>query len=150
MVKAASGGGTDVTATEEVTYLESKDLLLGIAITEEDFEIDGVGIVRLRGLTAKQGVEGLRGMDKDPMMRFQKIILMGVVRPQMTDADLALLADGKIGVVQNLATKIMEMSGMTLSEDEANEAVEGFLEKAQSENSSSSTASKNSTDSPAN
>ena len=149
MEQKASGGGNKVTETKEVTYLESKDLLSGIAITEEDFEIEGVGTVRLRGLTAKQGVEGLRGMDKDPMMRFQKIILMGVLRPKMTDADLALLADGKIGVVQSLATKIMDMSGMPVNEDEANAAVDDFLEKAPSESLSSSTASKSSTDSPA-
>ena len=144
MEEKVSGGDT------KVTYINKKTLLGGIGVGEVDYEIEDVGTVRLRGLTAKQGVDGLRGFESDPIMRFQKIILMGVINPIMTDADLALLADGKMGVVQGLAGKIMELSGISITKDDLNKQVDDFLEKTPSENSSTSSASKSLDDSPEN
>lgn len=139
-------GGSDA------MYLTREEFFHGVETDEEDYEIPGVGTIRLRGMEVKTGLEAM-GSGDDAGTRFQKVILAGVINPKLTVADLAVITDGKIGVIQDIAMAIMKLSGIEVSEGDMS-AIEkqaaDFLKGTPSENLSSSSAPEPSEDSPPN
>ncbi len=107
-----------------MTYADKASLLAGGQFPEDDVDVPGVGIVRVRGLNRAelmqvQQVEGLAAAER-------KIIVFGMVEPKMTEAEVgqwqkACLATGAI---EAISTRIAQLSGM--SKDSAKEAVKEF------------------------
>jgi len=94
-------------------YLSAADLLTGIMGTPEDYDVPGVGVVRLRALTVAE-VQALYRQHKDDSMALMVgSIEYGLVEPKL-DADGAQqLMNAAAGPVTKLAQRIMQISGMS-------------------------------------
>lgn len=99
--------------------------LLAARLPEKDVEIEGVGTIRVRGLT--RGLAILVA-DTDGTAKRERLILRhGLVDPVLTDEDVkAWMESAPAGEVDKVVTEIARLSGM-LPESEK-EAVQRFPE----------------------
>lgn len=134
MVEEAGGARTN-------GHLTKEQLLQALAVREEDYEIPGFGLVRIRGLNVSEGLPALQQQD-DPSARLKMICLLGIVDPKLEPEDLDAIGACSAEAVSNLSLRIMAISGM-LPKD-----TDDFLETTGASSPSSSTAPKSSTGSP--
>lgn len=138
MAKARAGGPTK-------QYLTRDQLLNVLAVKTADLKLPDGSIIKVKGLAAASGIKAFQGGDEDPVGRMKRIMLLGIVEPQFSEEDIELLGDSSLGVSQQIVDKILELTGMTGSDEP-----EAFLDEARSSKISSITAPKSSDDSPAN
>ena len=98
-------------------YVSRDTFLAALSVEEQDLEIEGLGTVRIRPLTLTQRAEMQRKfMDKEnriDTLRMQTAtLLMGLVAPQLTEADLAVIEQGRPGLVDKVSMRILDASGM--------------------------------------
>jgi hypothetical protein len=88
------------------------DFLTLLACKPEEYVIDGVA-VELRALTFSE-VQGIatKHSGDNTEMAFQALRL-GLVTPQLDDAQWEQVRGGKSGPLMKMATRVMEISGMT-------------------------------------
>lgn len=93
-------------------YLSADDFLIGIQGGEADVEIDGLGTICVRSLTAGE-VQQINVAAKGDDMRLSMLaIRFGMVAPALSDDHLTALEAARPGVVAVLAKRIMDLSGM--------------------------------------
>ena len=122
-------------------HLTKEELLAALAVREEDYEIIGFGLVRIRGLNVSEGLPALQQQD-DAAARLKMICLLGVVEPKLEPDDLEAIGQCSAEAVSDLALRIMTISGMLPKEGDA------FLETTAASKPSLSTVPKSSTGSP--
>lgn len=98
------------------TYLAAIDFLDALATQERDYDIPGVGMVRIRGLTQEEAHRLRIKSEKagsEQLGQFQiEVILTGLVHPQLTEEHIDGLRHGRFAVVSSIADAIVELSGM--------------------------------------
>lgn len=93
-------------------YLSKADFLAGITLTPVDFEVPGVGLVRVRGLTTLELSELQRTYGGDPIAMMLAGVKRCLVEPALDTSELDQLGQGKPGVIQAIGDCIMELSGI--------------------------------------
>lgn len=102
-----------------------KEALFTVRLPEDDVEVNGVGSVRVRGLSRANAnaIKGHQGTEKFELM----ILHFGMVNPALTEAEAAKwLNAAAYGELEPVLTRIGELSG--LMEESAKEAVKDFVE----------------------
>ena len=101
---------------ELTTYISKKDFLHALSVTEQDFDVPGLGSVRIRALTlAERGVmqkKYIKGEGVDNMGMQTELLLKGLVSPRLSEKDVAAIKAGLPGLVDMITLKIMGASGM--------------------------------------
>ncbi|NJN84429.1 MAG: hypothetical protein HC802_20565 [Caldilineaceae bacterium] len=95
------------------------DFLAGILGEEELYDLAGVGVVRIRSLTSAE-VERMPEASGENSHRFMRAVIgAGLVEPKLTAEQVGQLENGKAGTVTTLATRILEISGRSNSQEVA-------------------------------
>ena len=129
------------------TKLNKEDFISALRVKEEDFELPGGGYIRLRGLGLKKGMAAFTVDDEDPSARMKRIIMAGIVEPELAAEDLDALDEGQVGLGQKLVQKILALSGMAIADNDLLAAAERFLPTTPSGNLSADTPPKSLDDS---
>lgn len=93
------------------TYLTKADFLAGITLTPQDFEVEGLGMVQVRGLNMVD-LDELRSKFGD-----NEIMLMlhgahrGLVNPQLSVDDLDVFGQGNPDIIVAIGKRVFELSG---------------------------------------
>lgn len=88
-----------------------KEKLLSRRIEEDDVEIEGIGTVRVRGLTRGEVFMTQQGKDTETMER--KIVALGMVDPPMNEDDVKTWQrNSPAGELEPVVDKIRELSGL--------------------------------------
>lgn len=103
-----------------------KDALLASRLPEEEFEIEGVGTVRIRSLTRAEAL-AVRGREL-PTDEVERVLLeAALVEPKLTKGEIRLWQEAApAGELEPLTRAIMRLSG--LEDSSAKEAVKRFRE----------------------
>ena len=102
-----------------------KARLLTPRITEDDVPIEGVGTVRVRGLSRGE-VFALRkakeaGKLKDDAAWDRRLVSLAMVNPPMTEIEVGEWQDSSpAGELEDVTKKIQELSGMAEGADKSN------------------------------
>lgn len=100
-------------------YLTADDFLAGITVEPEDFDAPGLGLVQLRALTTVE-VQRLQSKFKgDETSMFVGAIMEGMVYPKLSADAMERLQQGAFGKILPVAKRIMALSGMAGSDEEA-------------------------------
>jgi len=102
--------------------LSANDFLSAIQRQEEVFELDGVGAVRLRGLSVSQATAITQKYADKVQDSIYEVIALGLVEPQLDESQLETLQDAAPAPVMALFERIMELSAMATSEEAAERA----------------------------
>lgn len=97
-------------------YLTGKDFLAGIIGAEEDFEIPGVGTVRIRApgkLEAMRAAETSTGQ----VDSIVKIIACALVEPKLTEEEITELYHAQHNMIDPLIERIRTMTPDRTDED---------------------------------
>jgi len=87
----------------------SKGELLARRVPEADFEIEGVGSVRIRGLTRAEAIE-LRKVD-DAAVADRRMVALGLVEPRLSEAEVKTWQENSgIHEIEALTVAIGELS----------------------------------------
>lgn len=109
----------------EQKYLSADDFLTGITGRAEDYNAPGLGLVRLRALTVAE-VRDLRQRAKnDELLLMAYAVQVAMVQPALTMSQVDLLLAGGAGYVNDIANRILEISGMKAREELENLAGAG-------------------------
>lgn len=96
----------------EKNKLNKADFLKGLLGKTENFELEGFGIVVLKGLSVKD-LETIRSLaNEDEMLAALYTIVFGVVEPELTIEDINLIKDANISTAMKLSKRISELSGL--------------------------------------
>lgn len=110
MAKAAGAGGST-----KQKYLTKEELLDQMQEQRATYELPGGGLIQLRSLDVKTGLDffGTQTSDNQAISdRTKKICLLGIVEPELSLEDLEALERARFGAVNQIATKVLELSGM--------------------------------------
>lgn len=102
-------------------YVSRDDFLKALTITEEDFDVAGLGTVRLKPLSledraAIQKANTGKGGQLDVLEMQTAALLAGLVEPKLSQADVAALRAGRPAVIDAITLRVMETSGMEPAE----------------------------------
>ena len=112
-------------ATEsKKSYISADDFLSGVTGEELDFDVPGLGMVKIRSLTTREVGKINREADGDPGKMMAMAVRDGLVEPQLSGDVLAVLNDAKPGPIADISRRIIELSGMS-EEAEALEDLAG-------------------------
>jgi hypothetical protein len=118
--------------------LTKDQLFAAIAVREQDYALPTGGTIRIRGLSAKNGLAVAGNEEEDSLSRVKRVCRMGIVDPVLDDADLGRLDEMSSNAVSDMAMAILALSGLTGQ-------AEGFSEPTPESKASSITARKSST-----
>jgi hypothetical protein len=89
-----------------------KDAFLKVRLPERSVEIEGVGTVRVRGLSRVEALD-VRNTGGDVDRAEKKIIFYGLVDPTLTEEEVtAWYAAAPAGEIDQLVNPIVELSGL--------------------------------------
>ena len=96
-----------------------KAALLAARIGEADHEIDGVGTVRIRGLS-RQEVIDLQALDGGVDVRERRMVSLGLVDPQLSEDEVAQWQGSSLaGEIEALTVAIGNLSGLGVKADKS-------------------------------
>jgi len=95
-----------------MAYLTKADFLAGITLKPQDLEIDGLGTVQVRGLGLAEMNEIRAAIGDNELLLVVHGAHRGLVNPQLSLEDLALLGQANPLVVSEIGKKVFEISGM--------------------------------------
>lgn len=95
-----------------MSYLTADDFLRGVLAEPVDFEVAGLGTVRLRGLTVGEVAVVKREARTDATTLLAQTIALGMVEPQMTLEQLLSAPAGIAQVYEQIGVRIAELSGL--------------------------------------
>ena len=99
------------------SYINKSDFLAALAGIPVDYTIEGVGTVKVRGLSILESNELQRKHNGDGVAIMCEAITLCVVEPKLTADDIKAIQGGLPGVVTEIGDKIMVLSGMKTNED---------------------------------
>lgn len=100
-------------------YLSSEDFLAGITVTPEDFDVPGLGLVSVRGLTALEVGQLNKEHKGDDTRTTLGLLMIGMVYPALPSDAMARLENGSFGKMMPVIKRIQALSGMTTNEAES-------------------------------
>jgi hypothetical protein len=94
-----------------MSYVSTDDLI-GPGLPEEDFDVPGIGTIRIRALSlAQAGI--LSGCHGDEQKLSHYLLHFGVVNPKLSRAQAkTLLESRRAGDLDGLGEAILQLSGM--------------------------------------
>ena len=92
--------------------MNKRDFLDGITGKPVDFEIEGLGKIKVKGLTVQATKEIQADYENDPVGAAIATLLYGVVEPSLDKDDLNTLMQGNAGMVMKISQRISELSGL--------------------------------------
>lgn len=101
-------------------YLSAADLLAAAVGETTDFELPGLGTVKLRSLTVLEYATLLREAASDPVMTNMKTVALGMVEPALSLDELLALRAGAIASFVPAAERIAELSALANKVELAN------------------------------
>lgn len=141
MAKRTGGaGGKRAKSTNGKAYLTRDELLERLRPRTEEYEVPAVvggGVIVLRALTAKEGMDNLQlQKGESEIDRVKRLIHMAIVEPALTLDDIAELDSCTAGFIQQIGDRILSLSGYNVA------SIDAFLALIQQQNTSTSSASK--------
>lgn len=100
------------------SYITADDFLSAITGEELDFDVPGLGTVKIRSLTTQQVGRINREADGDPGKMMAMAVRDGLVEPKLPGDVLSTLNDAKPGPIADISRRIMELSGMSAEAEE--------------------------------
>jgi hypothetical protein len=94
------------------SILSADDFLTALAGEATDYDLPGVGVVKIRPIPYIDTQRLLREHAGDEMALMMGALVAGLVEPQLSEADIERLQRGATGPVIDLARRIMAISGM--------------------------------------
>jgi len=94
------------------SYINKSDFLAALAGIPVDYELPGVGTVKVRGLTLLESNELQRKHGNDGAAVMCEAITLCVVEPKLDAADVEAIQRGQQGIVVELGNKILTLSGL--------------------------------------
>lgn len=92
-------------------YLSAEDFLAGIQCTPIDFEVPGLGVVKVRSLSSTELNQLGRKHQEDGFAMTMACIRIGLVLPVLSEDQFQQLYDGSAKYALLIGTRIMEISG---------------------------------------
>lgn len=92
-------------------YLSTDDFLAGILGESVDYEVAGLGTIKLRSLEMVE-VQKIRAATADDIDTAMQTVIYGMVEPKLSTENLAALGKARPGVINQIGRRIMELSGM--------------------------------------
>jgi hypothetical protein len=110
-----------IAVPEERRYVSVEDLTVNRASArEEDYELAGVGWIRIRGLSRAEFIEGQRRFPDDMGAQERFILSRTVVIPRVTEAVAGKWQESSgIDEINRLALHINKMSGLIKGADKS-------------------------------
>lgn len=99
------------------SYINKNDFLAALAGIPVDYELPGVGKVKVRGLTLLESNELQRKYNGDGLAVMCEAITLCVVEPKLDASDVAAIQRSQQRLVLELGHKIQVLSGMVQDED---------------------------------
>lgn len=93
-------------------YLTKADLLAGVTLKPQDFEVEGLGWVQVRGLSMNEMKELRAAAGKDEVALMLLCAHRGISNPQLAADELTALGDGQAGLISAIGTRVIELSGL--------------------------------------
>lgn len=93
-------------------YLSADEFLAGITGESVDFEIAGLGTVKVRALEFAEIQKIDREAKGDNLQSALLMVLYGLVEPALTQANLEALQKAKPGIIRQLSDHVSKISGM--------------------------------------
>lgn len=93
--------------------MNKETFLSGLCADVEEMEVEGVGTIKIRGLTAKEARRISTYSEKDDYKGTLMTLVYGIVEPQLSEEDLEILGDASIKKLFPIAERIAELSGET-------------------------------------
>lgn len=88
--------------------------MLGMSVPTEEFEIEGVGTLTLRGMTRFEMMLVFKRQENESQLSAEKLSLsIGIVEPKLTEDDIEAwqkVAPG--GLINRIAVRINALSGL--------------------------------------
>lgn len=104
-------------------YLSAEDFLAAITAEREDYDVPGIGTVRIRALSLHE-VDQVRrrsilkkGDDPDSGRLMAGAILIAMEEPKLPEDAVDKLLSGSAGKLTAVAKRIMTLSGLTDAEE---------------------------------
>ena len=94
-------------------YLTPDDFLMGVLGQAVDFDVSGLGTVKVRGLTVGEVSEIRRLTRGDGALLLAHTISLGMVEPHMTAEQLLAAPAGMATKYEEIGVRIAELSGLT-------------------------------------
>lgn len=98
------------------SYINKSDFFAAITGKPVDYEIDGVGLVQVRGLTSLELAE-IQSKNMNPVQISLDAVRRCLVAPALDASDIDLLGQAKPGVIQKIADKILVLSAVKPDDD---------------------------------
>ncbi len=107
----------------EKKTISREDFLAGMRPKPEEFNVDGLGVIKIRAISLSEREEIKSGSTpfggKVDEAKFAAITLLkGVVDPKLTLQDVAELQGANFGIVNKIGNRIWELSGIKSGAEE--------------------------------
>ena len=99
-------------ARNQQRHLTREELLGKLLVREQDVELPGLGLVRIRGLNVDEGLAAAQSESESMGDRLKRICLLGLVEPKLELADLEELGHASLGGLSTLVERIVALSGL--------------------------------------
>lgn len=96
-------------------YLSKADFLAGITCKPVDFEVSGLGLVKVRSMTTQES--GELGKAGDGVAVMLEVVRMCLVEPKLDESERALLAEAQPGIIMAIGRRILELSGLAETQE---------------------------------
>lgn len=104
-----------------------KAALLGMSVPTEEFDIDGVGTLTLRGMTRYEMMLVFKRQENESELSAEQLSLsIGIVEPKLTEDEIAAwqkVAPG--GLLNQIAVRINALSGLGKGAGKSNLSADG-------------------------
>ncbi len=94
-------------------YLSKADFLAGITCKPVDFEVEGLGTIRVRGLSTLESDQIGKAAKGENIGLMVRTAHAGLVEPKLDESDVDALWQGAPGIINKIAEKVMQLSGIT-------------------------------------
>lgn len=99
------------------SYINKNEFLAALTGIPVDYTMDGIGTIKVRGLSVLESNELNRKYNGDGSAIVCEAITLCVVEPKLSAEDIAAIKGSLPGFVQDLGNKIMTLSGLRQDED---------------------------------
>lgn len=108
MARKASGAGNNT------HHLTKDELFAELSASVGEFKLPGGGVITLQSVPLRH-INKLQGIDENTETHeaLKRICLLGIREPSLDAADLDRMDESKPGLVNEIATMIMNLSGMS-------------------------------------
>lgn len=93
-------------------YLSKADFLAGITCQPVDFEVEGLGLIRVRSLTTLESGELSKRHAGDGIAMMLGAVRICLVEPALDESEHEQLGRAQPGIIQAIGQRIMELSGL--------------------------------------